>query len=117
MTQQERDAAIKTVSSLIPRCERMMPKFAPGTSQHTLLRDRIRALQIAGELLSGGTADRSEEALAAALEPLASIARKCEKARSKHQPGSGQYARYGGMIHAMGASRSVIENELHRRAL
>ena len=39
-------------SSLIARVEKIMPKFAPGTPQHTLAVRRIRAFEIAGELIN-----------------------------------------------------------------
>lgn len=116
MTEQERTDALKLVTSVTLRCERMVPKFATGTSQNTLLKNRIQALQIGAALLSGGeVAAYSDEALTAAMEPVSSILRKCEKARSKYPSDSGQYRRYGGTIGAMELSRALIENELHRR--
>ena len=39
-------------SSLIARVEKILPKFAPGTPQHTLAVRRIRAFEIAGELIN-----------------------------------------------------------------
>ena len=33
--------------------EKFLPKFPEGTSQHSLLKNRIRALQTARELISG----------------------------------------------------------------
>ena len=38
-------------SSLIARVEKILPKFAAGTPQHTLAVRRIRAFEIAGELI------------------------------------------------------------------
>lgn len=118
MTDPERADALKVVVSAITRCERVQPKFASGTSQHTLLKNRIQAMKIAEALLGGdGAALYSALELSAALEPLASVIRKCEKARSKYEPGSGQYGRYGGTIRAMELSRTLIEQELLRRTL
>lgn len=118
MTEKARIDALKIVTSVIVRCERVQSKFAPGTSQHTLLKNRIQAMKIAEALLSGdGVAPYSIQDLSAALEPLASVIRKCEKARSKYEPGSGQYGRYGGAIRTMELSRTLIENELLRRTL
>lgn len=118
MTEQERIDALKVVTSVIERCERIQSKFALGTSQHTLLKNRIQALKIAQALLVGSDAELySAQDLSAALEPLASIIRKCKKARSKYEPSSGQYNRYGGTIRAIELSRELIENELHRRSL
>ena len=115
MTEQEQ--ARKLVTSVIRRCERMVPRFAPGVSQHTLLKNRIQALRIGAALLDGGdVSPYSDGALSAALEPLRSIVRKCETARSKYEPGSGQYGRYGGTVRAMELCQVLIEHELHRRA-
>ncbi len=118
MTEQERADALKVVTSVITRCERVQPKFVPGTPQHTLLKNRIQAMKIAEGLFSGDSGEQySTQALSAALEPLASVIRKCEKARSKYEPDSGQYGRYGSTIRAMELSRTVMEQELLRRSL
>ncbi len=118
MTEQERADTLKVVTSIIIRCERAQPKFALGCSQHTLLKNRIQAMKIAEILLTkGDTALYSIQDLAAALEPLASVIQKCKKARSKYEPGSGQYRRFNGIIQAMTLSRNLIEKELLRRAL
>lgn len=99
MTEQERASALKVVTSIIVRCERVQPKFVPGISQHTLLKNRIQAMKIAEALLVGrGAESYSAQEMTATLEPLASVIRKCEKARSKYEPGTGQYGRYGGTI-------------------
>lgn len=42
MTEQEQANVLKVVTSIIVRCERMQPKFVPGTSQHTLLKTAFR---------------------------------------------------------------------------
>ena len=116
MTAQEQ--TLKLVTSLIGRCERMVPKFAPGTSQHTLLKNRIQALTIGAALLSeDDVSTYSNGQLSAAMEPLRSIAGKCETARSKYEPGSGQYNRYGGTIRAMELCQELTQNELRRRTL
>ncbi len=45
-TKRELTEALKEVSSFIGRCEKMQGKFEEGTSQHSLLRNRIKALYI-----------------------------------------------------------------------
>lgn len=118
MTEKERIDTLKVVTSVIARCERVRPKFVPGTSQHTLLKNRIQAMKIAEALLARrGAESYSIQDLFAALEPLASVIRKCEKARSKYEPDSGQYGRYGGTIRAMELARTLTEDELSRRSL
>ena len=118
MTEQKWVDALKVLASIIARCERTLPKFVPGTSQHTLLKNRIQALKIGSVLLGGGDVAKDfDQTLTAALEPLASTIRKCEKARSKYEPGSGQYNRYGDTIRAIELSQELIKNELHRRSI
>lgn len=43
--------ALRALDSMIKRSEKAWGKFSPGTSQHTLQRNRIHALQIASELV------------------------------------------------------------------
>ena len=48
-------------SSMIARVEKVLPKFAAGTPQHTLAVRRIRAFEIAGEMIQRElTADYDE---------------------------------------------------------
>ena len=47
-------------SSMIARVEKVLPKFAAGTPQHTLAVRRIRAFEIAGEMvLRESTSERA----------------------------------------------------------
>ena len=50
-TKEELKEALKVVTSSIRNCEKMHPKFAEGTSQHTLLKNRIKALYISKSLI------------------------------------------------------------------
>lgn len=45
------EEALRAISSTISKCEKVQPKLRPGTSQHTLLVRRIKALQIAAALI------------------------------------------------------------------
>ena len=112
----EREEALRFVTSVIERCRRMQPRFAPGTAQHTLLKNRIRAMEIARSLLESGHAEGWPEAeLAAAREPIASIIRKCGKARSKYGPGTAQYRRFDRIVRAMELSAALLQGELENR--
>lgn len=46
------DKALRTLASLLNKCEKAQQGFAPGTSQATLLKNRIHALQIAIALIN-----------------------------------------------------------------
>lgn len=49
---EELEEALQIVSSAISRCDKMQPKFAEGTSQHTLLENRTKALYISKSLIT-----------------------------------------------------------------
>lgn len=47
----ELDDALRAIASTLHKCEQAQPKLRPGTSQHTLLTRRIKALRIAATLI------------------------------------------------------------------
>ena len=49
---EELEEALQIVSSAISRCEKTQPKFVEGTSQHTLLKNRIKAMYISKSLIT-----------------------------------------------------------------
>ena len=51
-TQEELEEALRAIASTISKCEKVQPKLKPGTSQHTLLVRRIKALQVASALIT-----------------------------------------------------------------
>lgn len=116
-SQEKLQSAIKVVSSTINNCEKMQPKFAEGTSQHSLLRNRIKALKISKCLLERdrGIDIYSKSDLEKALPPVISIINKTEKARGKYEEGSTQFKRFTPMIEAMYISKELIEKEIEQR--
>lgn len=50
-TQMELEEALRAIDSTISKCEKIRPKLKPGSSQHTLLVRRIKALNIAATLI------------------------------------------------------------------
>lgn len=91
--------------------EKFLSKFAEGTSQCSLLRNRIRALQAARELISGeGKLEREE--LEFALTRIESIIRKTTKARDKYEPGSRSYRRFDPTVRVMEQVRTALLREL-----
>lgn len=111
------EEALRIVSSAIGRCEKAQPKFAEGTSQHTLLKNRIKALCISKSLLTDetGTDRYTKEELVEALRPVSSIISKCEKAQQKFEEGSAHHTRFRNMIKAMCVSKSLIADEIDKR--
>lgn len=50
-SREDLEEALRAVASTISKCEKVQPKLKPGTSQHTLLARRIKALHIASTLI------------------------------------------------------------------
>lgn len=91
--------------------EKFLPKFQEGTSQHSLLKNRIRALQTARELISG-EGRPSREKLEFALPRIESMIHKMSKARDKYEPGSRNYKRFDPMVQSMKQVRTAIMQAL-----
>ena len=113
-TKEELEEALRIVSSAISRCENMQPKFAEKTSQHTLLKNRIKALYISKKLMAGEniTDKYIKVELTEALRPVLSIMSKCEKAQVKMAEGAPHHTRLKKMIKAMYISKSLITDEI-----
>lgn len=115
--QAELDSALQLISSTISNCEKMQLKFAEGTSQHSLLKNRINALYISKALIENdGIAPYTQEELEKALPTVVSIIKKTEKAQMKYSEGTAQYRRFEPIIRAMYISKSYIMNEISNRA-
>ena len=116
-TREELGEGLRVVSSTISNCEKMHPKFAEGTSQHTLLKNRIKALYISKSLIIGEdiTDQYTKEELIEALRPISSIISKCEKGQLKFEEGTSHHTRFKNIIKAMYISKSLITDEINRR--
>lgn len=51
-TKEDLEEALRAIDSTISKCEKVQPKLKQGTSQHTLLIRRIKALRIASALIT-----------------------------------------------------------------
>ena len=113
-TEEELSEALKVITSAIGRCEKMQPKFAVGSSQHSLLRNRLKALYLSKALMSGeGTRERyTGKDLAASVVSISSIISKTQKAQSKQEVGSVWYRRHEAMIKAMQLAKSFLDDEI-----
>ena len=87
--------------------EKFLPKFPIGTSQHSLLQNRIQALQTARNLISGDGNPTREE-LEFALPRIESIIHKMSKAQDKYEPGSRNYKRFDPTVQAMEQVQTAI---------
>ena len=91
-TEEELKEALKVVTSSIRNCEKMHPKFAEGTSQNTLLKNRIKALYISKFLIEDENIE--EKYTKEELEKSIALTK---------------------MIKAMYVSKSLITNEISKR--
>lgn len=116
-TREELMEALGVVSSTISKCEKMQPKFAEGTSQHTLLKNRIKAMYISKSLITDDNIIEkyTKEELIEALRPVSSIISKCEKAQLKFEEGTSHHTRFKNLIKAMYISKSLITDEISKR--
>ncbi|SFJ20990.1 hypothetical protein TPDSL_20960 [Terrisporobacter petrolearius] len=116
-TKEELKEAINVVTSSIKNCEKMHPKFEEGTSQHTLLKNRIKALYISKSLIEEENIKEkyTKEELEKAIAPVSSIKSKCEKAKTKAVEGTGNHTRLTKIIKAMYISKYLITNEISKR--
>jgi len=118
-TKEELEKALQIISSTISKCEKTQPKFVEGTSQHTLLKNRIKALYISKSLITGASViDKyTKEELIDALRPVSSIISKCEKALQKHAEGTAYHTRFKNIIKAMYISKSLITEQTRGQGL
>lgn len=108
--------ALQVVDSTIKNCEKMQPKFAEGTSQHTLLKNRIKALYISKLLIENQNVmdNYTKEELIEAIRPVSSIISKCEKAQIKFAEGTAHHTRLKKIISSMYISKSLITDEINK---
>lgn len=114
---EELEKTLQIVVATISKCEKIQPKFAEGASQHTLLKNRIKALYISKSLImkDNNIGNYTKEELTEALRPVASIISKCEKAQLKFAEGTSHYTRFNNIIKAMTISKSLITDEINKR--
>lgn len=121
-TDEELTTALREVSKTIGNCEKMQGKFAEGTAQYSLLRNRIKAMIISKLLIESELSLKDQireeleqitkEELTEAFRPVVSVISKCEKAQEKFAEGSAHYRRFENLIKAMRIAKALIENRL-----
>ena len=109
--------ALKIISSTILNCEKIHPKFPEGTSQHSLLVNRIKALKISKSLIEydNNIQTYTKDELENALPPVISIINKTEKAQSKYDEENPQFKRLSPLIKAMYIAKTLITDEINKR--
>jgi hypothetical protein len=115
---EEVQAALKPISSLITKSEKARQKLTPGTWQHTMLGDNLAALQIASALIVSAAAPTNSyrrDDLQKALQAIASMIGKAEKARAMFSPGTSQHTLQRNRLKALGIAEALIMEALDGR--
>lgn len=99
------------IESIIAREEAFLAKFEPGTSQHSLLANRIAALRTVCDLITGDRLPTRVE-LEFAILRIESIIHKMTAARDKYDPDSRNYRRFDPTVRLMEEAKSLIEKAL-----
>lgn len=111
----EPQEVMRPIQSLIGKSEKACRKLTPGTWQHTMLQENLRALHLASALMSGeaGAADDfTREELQAALRSLAKMIDKSENSQVKFAQGTAHHTLQGNRIRALRAAETWIAAEL-----
>ena len=81
----------RPIDSLISKSEKALQKLAPGTWQHTMLQDNLKALRLASALMNKETdkADHfTRDDFQEALRAFAAMISRSDKAQSRFPPGT-----------------------------
>lgn len=116
-TKDELQEARRPIDSLISKSEKAQQKLAPGTWQHTMLRDNLKALQIASALMNKKTTDMdnfTRDHLQEALCAFASMINKTGKAQAKFPPGTSQHTLQRNRLKALRIAEALIKLELDK---
>jgi hypothetical protein len=119
-TRKEMEEALQAMTSMISRTEKAKEKFAQGTSQHTLQKNRLKALNIASSLISKEFAESnvidyySKEDFKKAITPIASLISKSEKAQKKLTLGTWQHTMLSNNLKALYIASPLLTKALSR---
>ena len=116
-TTDELQEALRPIASLISKSEKAQQKLAPGTWQHTMLRDNLKALHIASALMNKASHDTdsfTRDDLQEALRAFASMISKTDKAQAKFTPGTSQHTLQRNRLQALRLAEALIKVELDK---
>ena len=116
-TADELQEALRPIASLIGKSEKAQRKLAPGTWQHTMLRDNLNALHMASALMNRGTDDTARFAqvdLQKAHRAFVSMIGKTRKAQARFPPGTSQHTLQRNRLKALRIADTLIKVLLPR---
>jgi hypothetical protein len=106
----------RPIGSLISKSEKAQRKLTPGTWQHTMLRDNIKALRIALVLLerAGDEGQFQRNELRKALAAIASMIRRARKAQAGFPPGTSHHTLQKNRLKALRIAKARVKKELDK---
>ena len=112
----EWEEARRPIASLISKSEKAGLKLRPGTGQHTMLRDNLKALHIGAALMDDeiGDSDFTRDDLQAALRVIAAMMSKTGKAKAKFSPGTSQHTLQRNRFNALRLAKARIKSALDK---
>ena len=116
-TTDELQEALRPIASLISKSEKAQQKLVPGTWQHTMLRDNLKALHIASALMNketDATNRFTRDELQEATRAFASMISKTDKAQAKFAPGTSQHTLQQNRLKALRIAEARIQAELSK---
>lgn len=117
-TSDELREALRPIASLIDKSEKAQQKLVPGTWQHSMLRDNLKALHAASALMGDdprGARHLTPDDLQEALGALASMIVRTEKAQATFSPGTSQYSLSRNRLKALRLAEALVKAELDGR--
>ena len=112
ITADELEAAHRPIASLLRKSEKAKQKLAPGTWQHAMLRNNIRALRLASVLLDKESHPKrrfAENALLEARRVIAALIQKTEKTRARFPRGTSQHTLQKNRLQALRVAEALIK--------
>ena len=106
---------LEPIASLISKSAKAQRKLAPGTWQHAMLRDNLRALRLAVALMGagGGEAGRfSRDELRDAVRALRAMIGRTAKARAKFTRGTSHHTLLRNRLNALRAAKALTRAAL-----
>lgn len=114
-TPAEVQEALRPIASLISKSEKAQQKLTPGTWQHSMLRDNLKALHIASGLMGGeaaGARDFTRDDLDESIRALAAMIGKTEKAQAMFPAGTSQHTLARNRLKALRIAEAAIRAKL-----
>lgn len=114
-TPDEVQEALRPIASLLSKSEKAQRKLAPGTWQHRMLEQNIRALRLASALMSARAVDAGEftrDDLREAIQAIRSMIGRAEKAQAKFSPGTSQHTLQRNRLRALHIAEELVARQV-----